>query len=180
MLLSKLHKNQRKDFSPVVWDSGASVCITPDCGDFINFSSSSQLRRLNSVGGGHDVKGEGEVVWSIVGSTGMLQHLKLKAYYVPASQVRLLSTSALLQHYRDETITHKHDSLLLSGVTGDRNRNAIRVDLHPTSHLPISTAYSYNNIFSFDDMSEAAALSLSSVTATDNSNLSESEKELLR
>ena len=54
-------KTKEKTFL-VVWDSGASVCITPHRGDFINLSSSSQLRRLNSVGGGHDVKGEVEVV----------------------------------------------------------------------------------------------------------------------
>ena len=78
-------------------------------------------------------------MWSIVNSTGMLAHLIIKAYYALTSQVRLLSTSVILHHHHNETITHDHDSLILSGVAGDRNRNVIEVDLHPTSYLLIST-----------------------------------------
>ena len=161
----------------MIWDSGASVCITPDRYDFLNFSSKPTLSRLNSVGGGHDVDGEGEVLWSIVYATRMLRQLKVKAYYVPTSRVRLLSTNALLQHYPDETMKHDRDSLVLSGVSGDRSRNSIIVDLHHTSRLPISTAYRYGTAFSFSDVSEAAVLS---VTSAENANLSEAEKELLR
>ena len=87
---------------PVVWDSGASVCITHDRDDFINFTPNSNLRRFNSVGGGHDVNGEGEVLWSVAYTTGMLRHLKLKAYYVPSSRGRLLSINALLERYNNE------------------------------------------------------------------------------
>ena len=107
----------------------------------------------------------------------MLRHLKVKAYYVPTSRVRLLSINALLQHYPDETTTQNHDSLVLSGVAGDRSRNAVHVDLHPISRLPISTAYRYEAAFSFHVAPEAAVLS---VTSANNSNLSEAEKELLR
>ena len=164
--------SKEKSF-PVIWDSGASVCITHDRDDFINFSSSSTLSRLNSVGGGHDVHGDGEVLWSIVDSTGMLRHLKVKAYYVPTSRVSLLGINALLKHYPDETTTQNYDSLVLSGVTGDRSRNAIHVDIHPISGLPISTAYRYEAAFSFNVVSEASVLS---VTSANNSNLSEAEK----
>ena len=70
---SPTHSNKSKEKSfHVIWDSGASVCFTHDRDDFINFSSNSTLSRLNSVGGGHAVHGEGEVLWSIVDSTGML------------------------------------------------------------------------------------------------------------
>ena len=171
------HQQHKEKTFPVIWDSGASVCITPDRYDFLNFSSKPTLSRLNSVGGGHDVDGEGEVLWSIVDATGMLRQLKVKAYYVPTSRVRLLSTNALLQHYPDETMKHDRDSLVLSGVSGDRSRNSIIVDLHHTSRLPISTAYRYGTAFSFSAVSEAAVLS---VTSAENANLSEAEKELLR
>ena len=108
---SPTNSNKSKETSfPVIWDRD----------DFINFSSNSTLRRLNSVGSGHDVHGEGAVLWSIVDSTStdVLRHLKVKDYYLPTSRVRLLSTNALLKHYPDETVIQNHDSLVLSGVAG--------------------------------------------------------------
>ena len=168
----------------VVWDSGASVSITFDKGDFLNYSSQSHLKKLNSVGGTHDVVGEGEVLWSIVDTKGHLRHLKVKAYYVPSSNIRLLSIPSLFSHYKGETLQCHHDSLLLSGLSADRSRNPVHVDFQPTSRLPISTAYRINDgaycLSTELDEAKTAAFNLASLVSTQNSNLSTAEKELLR
>ena len=179
---SSQSKTNKELTFPVVWDSGASVCITHDRKDFIEFSSTSTLKQLHSVGGGHAVNGEGIVLWSVVDSSGMLRHLKVKAYYVPTSQVRLMSLNALLTRYDDETIKMNADHLILSGSTSDQSRKAVRVDFHPVSRLPISTAYRYNDIaIDFQEPTQnASAYAMSSVVSSTNSNLSEAEKELLR
>ena len=179
---SSQSKTNKEWTFPVVWNSGASVCITHDRKDFIQFSPKSNLQQLNSVGGGHAVNGEGLVLWSVIDSKGMLRHLKVKAYYVPSSKVRLLSLHALLQHYEDETIDFKPDHLTLSGSSSGQSRNAIRVTFHPVSRLPISTAYRYNGVATdfTQPIQNASAYAMSSVVSSTNSNLSEAEKELLR
>ena len=179
----KINHSQKETSFQIVWDSGASVCITPDRRDFLTFTLQSGLSHLHSVGGGHDVEGEGMVLWSVVDTTGMLRHLKVKAYYVPSSQIRLLSLHALLQHNEQESITMENDCLTLSGVTDDDSRNSVRVPLHPVSRLPISIAYRYNDmaINFLSPVADAKAIySASSVVSPSNSNLSEAEKELLR
>ena len=72
------HRQNETSFQ-IVWDSGASVCITPDRRDFLTFSTKSGVSHLHSVGGDHDVEGEGIVLWSVVDTTGILRHFKVKA-----------------------------------------------------------------------------------------------------
>ena len=123
------------------------------------------------------------VLWSIVDTTGMLRHFKIKAYYVPSSKIRLLSLHALLQHTEREKITVENDCLILSGVADDRSCNSVRVPFHPVSRLPISTAYRYNDLAVnfLSPVADAKAIySASSVVSQSNSNLSNAEKELLR
>ena len=134
---SSLSGKTKESTFQLVWDSGASVCITHDRNDFIDFSSRTDLKHLNSVGGEHDVKGVGMVLWSVIDTTGMLRQLRVKAYYVPTSRVRLLSLHALLEQYEDEGVEIKNDSLILSGSKNDKARNPIKVMFHPVSRLPI-------------------------------------------
>ena len=175
---------------PVVWDSGASVSITPSKADFITFTSKSALSSLNAVANGHTVRGEGFVKWSVRDDRGNLRTLKVKAYYVPASKVRLLSTSTLLQNLPSETITMQSDSITLSGCPGDHSRGSVTVPYHPGCNLPISMAHC---VASIEDSTVKAAKDLqkssdllsstilnATVIHANNLNLSEPEKELLR
>ena len=178
-----IHKGQKETSFQIGQDSGASVCITPDKRDFLTFTSQPGVSHLHSVSSGHDAEGEGMVLWSVVDTTGMLRHFKVKAYYVPSSYIRLLSLHALLQHNEGESITVENDCLILSGVADNDSRNSIRVPFHPVSRLPISTAYRYNDmaIDFLGPVAEAQAIySASSAVSPSNSNLSEAEKELLR
>ena len=86
-----------------VWDTGASICVSPDRDDFINYSTTTDLNSVRGLSGGStNIAGQGEVLWSILDVNGMLRHFKLKAYHVPSSKVRLISTTSLLQAYKGE------------------------------------------------------------------------------
>ena len=88
---------------PVIWDSGASICITNDKRDFVNFDPTYRTN-MSSVSKSHTVSGKGEVLWSFISEEGMLQTLKLPAFFIPESKIRLLSTSGLLSAYPEEDI----------------------------------------------------------------------------
>ena len=182
-LKAALHAPQRfreamgkSDQFPIIWDSGASVCVTFDKSDFLSFNKTTQHKPMKSISGNHNVCGEGYVLWSIQDEAGVLRNLKLKALWVPDCTVRLLSTESLLQQYPDESIELLPGSLRLSGVKNDKCRNPVTVRIHPSTNLPTSVAYRYNGC-----VSAAKALhNIVSVVNSANTNLTEAEKELLR
>jgi hypothetical protein len=76
---------------------------------------------------------------------GMLRTLKLPAYSVPKSPVRLLSTSSLLQTYSCETILADSTRMVLSGVEGDPTRSSVVALINPRDNLPSATGYNYGD-----------------------------------
>ena len=167
---------------PVIWDTGASVCVTNDRNDFATFKPDSKLNSLKGFGltDGHKVEGEGEVVWCIRTTANRLRSVRVPAYYVPDSRVRLLSVTAILREYPGETFTMTASGSTLSGLEGeDATRGSIYAPLNLHSHLPTSIAYPLVNPRTSYSESEANVASLP-VVADKNINLSAAEKELLR
>ena len=72
----------------------------------------------------------------VTDESGMLRGLKLKAYYIPESKVRLISTSSLLQQYHGESISLDSNKLVLSGLPNEPTRNYVRVSIMPPITLP--------------------------------------------
>ena len=66
----------------IIWDSGASVCITFDKKDFIDFSSDSELTTLKGFlqREGQGVKGSGTVKWFIQDENGQSREIRIRAY----------------------------------------------------------------------------------------------------
>jgi hypothetical protein len=92
--------------SPIIWDSGASISITPDLSDFHGtVTPPGEITQLKGIAKGLQNNGQGEVHWAVHDQLGNLRILKVPAYHVPNIKVRLLSTTSLLQTYPDETIT---------------------------------------------------------------------------
>ena len=74
---------------PVIWDSGASICISPNHSDFVGpLSKQTRNHRLQGIGKGLKVEGSGHVAWSFVDSLGMLRTLKIPGLYVPQASAR--------------------------------------------------------------------------------------------
>jgi len=162
---------------PVIWDSGASVTISPDKSDFVgSMVSPSAITQLKGIAKGLRIEGQGTVRWCVHDAFGNLRTLTLPAYYVPKIRIRLLSTTSLLQSYGNETIKVEADKLTLSGIDGDPSRNPVVARVNPDNNLPTSEAYRHK-----DTLHAADALN-ATITAVNemNFNLTEPEKELLR
>jgi hypothetical protein len=162
----------------LVWDSGASHCITNNENDFDGKESRPgwMAKTLQGLGMGLKVKGVGTVSWTVLDTHGNPRTLKLPAYYVPDSPARLLSLPQLLQKYPGETIQMTDQMAVLSGVEGDDTRTEVQALFNPSNNLPTTPAYR------LDDMQQAAMAFNAMVAVVDprNLNLTAAEKELLR
>jgi hypothetical protein len=163
--------------SPIIWDSGESISITPDLSDFHGpIPPPGTITQLKGIAKGLQIKGQGEVNWAVHDQLGNLRILKVPAYHVPNIKVRLLSTTSLLKTYPDETITIEPNRLTLSGITGDSDRGPVTANVNPQNNLPTSEAYNAT-----DPVKAANALvSIVNTVHERNLNLTEAEKELLR
>ena len=162
---------------PVIWDSGASISITPDTNDFDGtMKRPGTITQLKGIARGLQIKGQGEVTWAFHDVNGNLRELKIPAFYVPGIKVRLLSTTSLLQTYPDETITVQAHGLTLSGVSNDPNRASIPVLINQQNNLPTSDVYNSKESFRAVEALNATITEVHS----ENQNLSSAEKELLR
>jgi hypothetical protein len=75
------------------------------------------------------------VEWNIKDVHGHIRVLRLRALYIPTSDVRLLSTADLLQAYSGETVTQHADKIILSGISGDHRRNPVVIELNGATNL---------------------------------------------
>ena len=58
------------DTHDVIWDSGASVCITNDKNDFIGPVKKTQNGKANGISGAMGITGSGKVRWSLIDAAG--------------------------------------------------------------------------------------------------------------
>jgi hypothetical protein len=87
----------RKWILTVIFDTGASLSITHNLGDFVD--PPKPLARPMWLGGfanGTKIKGIRIVAWTFTGKYGMEVQLLVESYYVPTSKQRLLSPQTLL------------------------------------------------------------------------------------
>ena len=131
---------------------------------------------LKGVASGLKIGGVGEVLWTVMDSSGMLRSLKLPALYVPDARIRLLSIQSLLQTYKGEQVELSAHELVLSGIPGDELRRSIRVQVLPSSNLPTSYGYEYGGLSTAVDVLSATV----SQVHLNNINLSDPQKEWLR
>ena len=169
--------------SKVIWDSGASVSISPCREDFVGpLVKPTVSMKLQGIAKGLKVEATGHVAWSFIGTDGMLRTLKVPALLVPKANVRLLSTTSLLQCYPDESITHRASVVSLSGQQGNENngetppRAPIDIKIDESINLPVGIAYSQE---SGSTISKTFSGLVSTVSHS-NKNLSSAEKELLK
>ena len=179
---NKVRKNK------VIWDSGASHSLSCSKNDFVGPIKPAPIGlKIKGIARGLEIKGVGNVAWSVIDTTGMLRTLKVPAYYVPSAHIRLLSIPSLLQTYPQERITMKANSLTLVGTKdisaqdGSSNdgqlTNSIHVTLDPRSNLPSSLAYEHGTT---STNFEAEFNNFVSTTTSSNHNLSPASKELLK
>jgi hypothetical protein len=161
----------------VIWDSGASMCISYDKNDFTGpMEKVSTVSWIKGIVKGLKIQGKGHILWAFHDTQGQLRSLKVPAYYVPNCRIRLMSTTCLLQTYPDEQIICSHDRMTLTGASHDPTRGPVCIFVNPTNNLPMGPAYRYDGSVKTP---VAMIASINEVSAA-NHNLSEPEKELLR
>ena len=162
---------------PIIWDTGASVCVTPDRNDFITYTQTTDISEVKGLGGKRStVTGQGEVIWTVHDTHGSLRQLKLTAYHIPQCNSRLISTSVLLNTYKGEHLTVDAVSLRLSGFKSDSKRNPVIAFNNSTTNLPTTTAYLQKDTHG---PVNAMCHNISTVHKN-NLNLTDAQKELLR
>jgi hypothetical protein len=162
--------------SPVIWDSGPSISITPDLSDFQGpVTLPGTITQLKGMAKGLQIEDQGEVKWTVHDQFANLQLLKVPAFHVPNIKVRLLLTTSLLQTYPDKTITIEPNCLTLSGVLSDAHRGPITANVNPQNKLPLSEPY--NAIDSFKAV--GALVSIVNTVHERNLHLTDAKKELL-
>jgi hypothetical protein len=168
---------RKESFFSIIWDSGASISISPDKDDFVGpLTSPGMGTKLKGIVKGLSIQGQGHVMWAVPDTSGQLRAIKVPAYYVPQARVRLLSTTSLLQSYPGETINIEAHQMTLSGKTGTQGQGSVIARVNPTNNLPTTTAYRYSD-------ARAAPEALNALITTvshENMNLSEAQKELVR
>jgi hypothetical protein len=165
------------DTFTVIWDSGASFCVTFDKKDFIGpIKALPKGSCIKGIANNLRIEGVGEVCWSIMDETGKLRHLKLPSYYIPKLKQRLLSTTVFNRTYPKNPITISGEYWKVSGNPSDPTESSMTVCINPRNNLPVSTCFRQSGV-----KAAATAYSVSvSAIHTQNFNLSEPQKELLR
>ena len=164
--------------SSVIVDTGASVCISPHRSDFVTYNSSTM--RIKDLSSSNTVAGEGIVRWNLQDSLGNPVEIELIGYHIPTAEVRLLSPQVLLKTVGGSAVM-KENKIKFSLDNGYQ----FSAKFCSRSNLPLiplaqnqqrnfwneAFGYTVNNISKINE--------LRSILASDNTNLSSSQKELL-
>jgi len=82
---------------PVVFDTGATISISPIKTDFEHWDSLDPNTHIRGIDSTTKVEGVGTVKWTVLDDKGRRQTIRTKAYYVPQATIRLLSPQVYLQ-----------------------------------------------------------------------------------
>lgn len=161
---------------PLIVDSGASVCISPNRSDFVTYHPSRMnIKDLSST---NTVAGEGQLAWTILDVLGHEHHIQLPGYHISQAQVRLLSPQVLLRHFGG----HAHLTSQLLQIRLD-DGSVFDAPYCPRTSLPCLQIAPTNGNTCFwsttFDFTHSQAMTYPSLLTNDNTNLSAAQKELL-
>ena len=94
-------KASLSDTYNVVWDSGASMCISNDKDDFPDGIQHLSNAKVDKIASHLQLEGVGKVCWSMFDAVGNVCDIILPAYYAPKARQRLLSTMVFCKQYRN-------------------------------------------------------------------------------
>ena len=79
----------------IILDSGCTIAMTPDKGDFINDTYSPQQHTVGGIASGLQTEGVGQVSWKLTDVNGKPVVMTLTAIHVPGLPCRLLPPQQL-------------------------------------------------------------------------------------
>ena len=124
--------------SPVIWDTGASIGLTPFRGDFIDYEECNLI--IKDISKNNTVVGIGTVMWKFTATNGDILYLPGLAYHLPTADICLLSPQAYHQMYGGESRVDGDNVLMsLPPKRGSNQRlHSINIPIEKgISNLPI-------------------------------------------
>jgi hypothetical protein len=126
--------------TPIVFDTGCSVSITPHRKDFIGKLQKPMCPTIKGVGkeAHHRIEGFGIVEWTIYDANGFEFTIRTHAYYVPSADIRLFSPQTFIQEQPlDDDVTRAEISrskvtLFLRAEDG----RGFEFPFHPQNNIP--------------------------------------------
>ena len=160
----------------IIWDTGASFTITPHIEDFVGeMQPFEEPIKLTGLAQGLSITGKGMVKWVVTTTDGSLKTIEVEAYYTPDANIRLLSPQSYLQQLR-----RTKQDIPVGEITSNNftltwpDSSQVELPYNPINNLPVCQAYNEATV-----IRRTHELNLC-VTDTNNQNLSEAQKELLR
>jgi len=166
------------DLSSVIVDTGASVCISPHRSDFVTYNNSKM--KIKDLSSSNQVAGEGILRWNLQDSLGNPVEIELMGYHIPTAKVRLLSPQVLLQTVGGSAVMKENKikfNLDIGHQFSARFCSRSNLPLIPLAQNQQKNFW--NEAFGYTANNIRKVNELRSVLANDNTNLSNSQKELL-
>ena len=167
------------DDLPVVFDTGASISVSPCKQDFILWEETGDLHtQLHGISGSTNVLGVGLVHWTVRDDKGRCRSIQTRAYYVPSAHVRLLSPQWYLYEQKSGTfmITPSESIFIFPGDKQSQLTFSMWNDNGMHSDLPI--AYIVQPPTDRENEYDKAYLQLN-VLDPENVNLTLAQKDLM-
>ena len=160
----------------IIWDSGASMCVTNDKSDFEGATTPVQHQNVDGINSQLRLEARGTVCWNILDSSGKLRPFRLPAYYAPNARQRLLSTTTISRAYPNNEIKINTKRWKIKGNPNKPEESDVDVVINPINNLPTSTCLRPNTV---NRLAVNFAEDIFN-TKQSNHNLCEPKKELLR
>ena len=155
---------------PVVFDSGCTVSIIPYKDDFVG-TITNVKKTITGLSSTVEVEREGTVLWSFYDDYGVIQHIQVHAYYIPASPVRLFSPQHYFRQEKGGNFRLDADGCVFTFASN----KTLTCIYSKESHLPIALA-TKRNVMSKSKCSGQAYLTAAS---SGKLNISKAQEELL-
>jgi hypothetical protein len=117
---------------PIVIDTGASICVTPNAADFVNGISTGNLPELRGLNHTSQVAGTGLVEWTIFDVNNRVRKIRAWAFYVPDATIRLFSPQSYFQDQGGGELRCTKNETILTTADGE----ALVFPYNPDTNLP--------------------------------------------
>ena len=156
----------------IIFDTGATVSVSPDLRDFLDYTKASSAS-ISNITRNRTVLGQGTVAWKIYDDKGTQIDIKVQAYYVPTKKVRLFSVQDYLGRQSGTCYLEEEQANFSLSPTTMLTFNTFKTY---TSKCQLPLAYLTQAI---DAQTSTEKNQVYNVLANNSHNLSSAQKKLL-
>lgn len=168
------------DGMPIVFDTGASMSVSPRREDFVGNLEAPTTDALYGLKGKISVVGTGVVRWNVYDINGVTRFLKTQAHYIPEASTRLFSPQVYFQEQEGGEALIRNDHIELTLKEG----TVMKFPYNPGSNIPLMLTRKQLTVgLTVEDLSylsDQHSMSINlSVADEVNQNITAAQKELL-